>query len=55
MRSKPIDMTIMSENMTLKNELLHSQKLITENQQIAEAQNQIIHQLRACLMQAEER
>lgn len=54
-KTKSFDMSALNENLNLKNELMHSQQLIGENQHIMEAQNNLINELKICIVKAEER
>ena len=55
MKTKPVDFATINENITLKNELVHSQTLIQENQTIMEEQNKALEELDAYILKIEER
>lgn len=55
MKTKPVDFATINENITLKNELVHSQTLIQENQIIMEEQNKALEELHAYIIKIEER
>lgn len=55
MKTKPVDFATINENITLKNELVHSQSLIQENQIIMEEQNKALEELHAYIIKIEER
>lgn len=55
LKTKPVDFATINENITLKNELVHSQSLIQENQIIMEEQNKALEELHAYIIKIEER
>lgn len=55
LKTKPVDFATINENITLKNELVHSQTLIQENQIIMEEQNKALEELHAYIIKIEER
>ena len=55
MKTKPVDFATINENITLKNELVHSQTLIQDNQIIMEEQNKALEELHAYIIKIEER
>lgn len=55
MKAKPVDFATINENITLKNELVHSQTLIQDNQIIMEEQNKALEELHAYIIKIEER
>jgi hypothetical protein len=54
-RAKPVDFAAVSENVTLRNELMHSHELIQHNQEIMDEQNRALQELHAYVLKLEDR
>jgi hypothetical protein len=55
MKSKPMDLSLSSENLLMKNDLIHSQNLIKENEEIIREQNRLLEELNKHILKIEER